>query len=129
MARLARWWENAARRTFATPSAGLVVALALGSSWMLQRRVRALDTPSLCSPCLHVVAATENGRLAWVREAGGGRVASGEVVARLEAHAAGAGFRSPIAGKVRAVVREAGEAVQVGDPVLVVGLSGRTACP
>jgi acetyl/propionyl-CoA carboxylase alpha subunit len=130
LARYARRWERCARRGLSAIPASLIIATALGSAWLIQQHARRMEAAtSGPTPCLHVVTTPRDGRLAWVMDADGAHVRSGDVVARFETHDPDGGLRSPFSGAVRTVVRKAGDAVRKGDPILIVGSIRNATCP
>jgi multidrug resistance efflux pump len=126
---IGRRCERFARRTFCGTPATLVIATALGGAWALQSWLQRQTTASVQPSCLHVVAPAQSGQLTWIVGATPGVVRSGDVLARLGEPPSVAELRSPANGAVRAVLKAAGDTVQAGDPILIVGPELGSACP
>lgn len=128
--RLGRALETAARRALRAVPAPLIVAAAFASAWSIHAWARARMAAGTPAPCgLQVVVPQRAGRLVWVVGPSAGAVRAGDVVARLEGAGGGYELNSPGGGVVRSVMRKAGDAVQPGDPLLVLGPPPGTACP
>jgi len=127
---LGRRCEALARRAAQAVPAPLLVVAALAGAWSVNEWARgrlAAGTPAPCG--LHVVVPQRTGRIVWIVTPSEGAVRSGDVVARFEAAAGAFELNTPVAGVVRSVLRKAGETVQPGDPLLVLGPAAGAACP
>jgi multidrug resistance efflux pump len=121
--------ERFTRRTLGATPAALVIVVALGGAWSLQSWLRRQTATPAQLSCLHVVAPASAGQLTWVVEATQREVRIGDVVARVGDTSTGANLRSPARGAVRAVLKRSGEAVQAGDPIVIVGPPEGATCP
>lgn len=129
-ARLGRRCEGLARRTMQAVPASFLVMASLASAWSLNLWVRGRLAAGAPAPCgLHVVVPQRPGRIVWIVTPSAGAVRSGDVVARFEGAAGGFELGAPLEGVVRSVLRKAGETVQPGDPLLVLGPAAGVACP
>ena len=127
---LGRNGEALVRRFLQTVPAPVLIAAALGGAWSLDVWAHgrmAVETPAPCG--LHVVVPQRSGRIVWIVKAAEGAVRSGDVVARLESPSGGFDLEAPVGGVVHSVLRKAGETVQPGDPLLVLGPAAGVACP
>jgi multidrug efflux pump subunit AcrA (membrane-fusion protein) len=104
----------------------LVIVAALGGAAALLWCVAPASTTRQ-SACLRVVAPARTGRVAWVVEAHQ-TIKAGEVVATFEG-ADGGALLAPVGGAVRAVLKEIGENVAAGEPVVILGPARGTTCP
>ena len=128
--RLGRALESDFRRTLRALPAPFLVVAALAAAWSIQVWSQARMATGAPAPCgLQVVVPQRAGRLVWIVGPAAGAVRAGDVVARLDGAGGGYELNSPGGGLVRSVLRKAGDAVQPGDPLIVLGPPPGTACP